>query len=59
MSIITTKEQRELRESICTGCAERVMLFGRPVCGKCKCPLSGKVLLTNSKCPLNKWPILG
>jgi hypothetical protein len=58
MNIITTKEQRAQRLDLCKECPEKVVLFGGDVCGLCHCPLAGKTILINAKCPAGKWPVL-
>jgi hypothetical protein len=58
MNIITTKAQREARLAICEVCPEMVVRFGSNTCGLCKCPLAGKTILANAKCPAGKWEVL-
>ena len=58
MNIITTKAQREARLAVCQACPDKELLFGRDVCGLCHCPLAGKTVLINAKCPAGKWAVL-
>lgn len=55
MTYIATQQQQLDRRNICKICPELVNVLGADVCGKCKCVLAGKVVLTDAKCPLNKW----
>jgi hypothetical protein len=55
MTYIATQQQQQDRRNICKQCPELIVKLGSDICGKCKCVLVGKVVLTDSKCPLNKW----
>jgi hypothetical protein len=55
MTYIATQQQQQDRRAICKKCPEVVVVMGADVCGKCKCVLAGKVVLTEAKCPLDKW----
>jgi hypothetical protein len=55
MTYVATTQQQSDRRRICDSCPEKTVVVGADVCGKCKCVLVGKVVLTDAKCPLNKW----
>jgi hypothetical protein len=51
--IFANKEIAKQRYAICKSCEHFLPLV--PVCEKCGCFMPGKVILYNSKCPIQKW----
>ena len=50
-NVLDLNNKGKIRAIICENCPERSL----GICKKCGCFLSIKVMLPESKCPLNKW----
>jgi uncharacterized UBP type Zn finger protein len=54
-NLVSSKELRKKRTSICDSCDLKEMMWGKAWCGECGCNIGAKVFLRQSECPLGKW----
>lgn len=45
----------DARKQICDGCPFKQSMMGMDVCGKCHCPIKGKIHSPINSCPENRW----
>ena len=57
--LFSNKRIRNQRLEICNKCEHKrdkwLALFSEDSCSLCKCSISKKIAIANTKCPIDKW----